>query len=157
MPLAGLENLTGTKIFVAVGEPASDTVSAWKALTYSEVVGAVSFGEWGDTTADVSEPTLSEGRVIHTNGMADGGEVAIAVQHRATDAGSALIKTNGGNNTLMSVRKVYASGDVELATGLFSAIRQRAAAGDSVRGYTAAFRSNTKVKEVTAAAWTAAA
>lgn len=155
MPLAGLENMSGTKIFVALGEPSAMTVTAAKALTFQEVVGAVSFGEWGDQTADVSEPTLSENRVIHTNGRADGGEVALAVQHRTTDAGSALIKTNGGANTLMTVRKVYASGDVELAVGLFSAIRFRGAAGDAIRGYTSSFRVNSRVAEITAAAWTA--
>ena len=155
MPLAGLENLTGTRIYVALGEPANNLVATWKAMTWQEVVGAVSFGEWGDTETNVSEPILSEGRVIQTNGMKSGGEVPVAIQHRTTDAGSALIKTNVGTNVLMSVRKVYASGDVELATGLFSGRRMRQAAGDAIRGFTTSFRNNTALTEFTAAAWTA--
>lgn len=153
MPLAGLENMSGTRIYIAAGEPANNTVATVKAMTWQEVVGAVSFGEWGDDHADVSEPILSDNRVIHTNGRADGGNVAVAVQHRTTDAGAALIKTNAGTNNLVTVRKVYASGDIEWGTGVFSGRRFRGAAGDAVRGFTTNFRVNTKIEEVTAAAW----
>lgn len=157
MPLAGLENTTGSKIFVAAGEPAAYTDSGFKAMTYSEVVGTTRFGEWGNTNADVSEGLLSENQVIHTNGTGDGGEVPIAVQHRTVDAGAAILLEKAGTNDLVTIRKVYPSGDSEMAVGIISGARFREASGDSVRGFTVNARINTKVRTATAAAWAAAA
>ena len=153
MPLAGLESTTGVTIAVVAAEPATYDGAGYAALTFVPIVGMVSFGEWGDESNDVAEPLLSEGRNIHTNGLLDGGSVAMAIQHRTTDAGSDIIKTNGGTNTLISVKKTYASGDVEVATGVVSAFKQRAAENDAVRGYTCNLMVNTAVLEFTAAAW----
>lgn len=156
MPLAGLESLTGTTIEVVVGEPATFDAAGYKALSWAQVVGTVSFGEWGDTENDVAEPLLSAGRNIHQNGLSDGGEVSISVQHRDTDAGSDIIKANGGSNTIVSIKKTYASGDVECATGVLSSHRQREGSNDTVRGYTSTARINTQVYEFDSAAWAAA-
>lgn len=152
MPLAGLESTTGTTIYVSAAEPATHDVGGFEDLTWTEVVGVVSFGAWGDESNDISEPLLSEGRTIHQNGLVDGGSVPVVVQHRTTDAGSDIIKANAGSNTIMSVKKVYAeSGDGEYASGVFSARKQREASNDSVRGYTCNFMANTSVVEATAA------
>lgn len=93
---------------------------------------------------------MSEGRNIHQKGVKDGGEVAMTVQHRETDAGSALIKTNAGSNAIISFKKEYVSGDVEYATGVVGSPRQREATQTSIRGYTATARINTAVLEVAA-------
>lgn len=156
MPLAGLESLTGTTIEVVVGEPLTYDAAGYKALSWAQVVGTVSFGEWGDTQNDIAEPLLSAGRNIHLNGLTDGGEATISVQHRDTDAGSDIIKTNGGSNTIISVKKTYSNGDVECATGIFTSPRYREASNDSVRGYTAIARINTEVYAFDAATWGAA-
>jgi len=115
MPLAGLESTTGTTIEVFAGEPATFDIAGYKALAMVKVIGVVTFGEWGDGNEDVSEPLLSEGRVIHTNGTADGGEVEISVQYRDTDAGSDILIANAGSNDPISIKKVYRSGDTEFA------------------------------------------
>lgn len=150
MALAGLENTTGTKTFVAIGEPATFDAAGYAALTWVKVVGVVSFGEWGDSENDISEPLLEDGRVIHTNGVKDGGEVAISIQHRDTDAGYSLIKDNSGGDQIVSIKKEYKSGDIEYAAGVFTSPKQRAASGDSVRGVSVMARINTAVLEVAA-------
>lgn len=151
MALAGLESTTGTTISVVAGEPATFNLAGYKAMTFVPVVGVVTFGAWGDDNEDVAEPLLSEGRVIHTNGTADGGEVEISVQHRTTDAGSAVIQTNAGTNEAVSIRKLYKSGDVEFATAVISSAKYREAAGNAVRGYTVMARVNTALVKATAA------
>lgn len=156
MPLAGLENTTGTTVYVASGEPTTYDIAGYQALNWEKVVGVVSFGEWGDSENDVSEPLLSEGRVIHTNGTKDGGEVSISIQHRTTDAGADLIKANSGGDAPVSIMKVYASGEGEIATGVFTSPKQREAGNDTVRGFTTMARVNTAVIEATAAEVTAA-
>lgn len=150
MAVAGLESLTGTIIEVAVGEPATEDASGYSSLSWERVVGVVSFGEWGDTENDVNEPLLTEGRVIHMNGASDGGEATISIQHRTEDAGAALIKANSGGNQIMSVRKTYPSGDQEAAYGVFTSPKYREASNDSVRGWTAILRVNSKVTEIPA-------
>jgi|GEM_PF-959919 len=151
MALAGLESTTGTKIYVVAGEPATFDLAGYKALTPVQVVGVVTFGAWGDDNEDVSEPLLAEGRVIHTNGTADGGEVEISVQHRTTDAGSDIILANAGTNEAISIKKEYKSGDVEFATAVISSAKYREAAGNAVRGYTVMARVNTALVKATAA------
>lgn len=157
MPLAGLESLTGAIIEVAVGEPATNDAAGFKAMTWVQVVGVVNFGEWGDTENDVTEPLLSAGRVIHTNGVSDGGEATIAIQYRDADAGADVIRDNSGGNQLVSIKKTYPeSGDVECATGVFTSPRHREASNDSVRGFTSIARINTAVFEFDSATWAAA-
>ena len=151
MALAGLESTTGTKIFVVGGEPATFDAAGFGAMTITaQVVGVVTFGAWGDDNEDVSEPLLGEGRVIHTNGTADGGEVEISVQHRTTDAGSDILLANAGTNDPVSIKKVYKSGDIEYATAVISGAKQREAAGNAVRGYTVMARVNSAVVSVSA-------
>lgn len=151
MSLIGLENTTGTTISIVAAVPASETLAAYEALSYEQIVGVVTFGAWGDTEEDVSEPILSDDRLIHTNGVADGGTTPIAVQHRATDAGSDVVYANGGSNTAVTIKKLYSSGDAEYATGIISSPRQRSAESSSIRGYTFNLMANTKVFRATAA------
>jgi hypothetical protein len=151
-----LENLTGSKIYVAVGAPAAFTVSAFKALAWAELVGVVTFGEWGDTLADVSEALVGEGRILHSNGVADGGEVAISLQHRSPDAGRDILDA-AARDDVISFRKTYnVSGDHEMAYGVVSTGRQRAYGNDAIRGKTVVLRVNSTVLEATAAEYTAA-
>ncbi len=151
MSIIGLENTTGTKIFIAAALPASETLADYEALTMDQIIGVVSFGAWGDTEEDVSEPILAEDRLIHTNGVADGGEVAIAVQHRTVDAGRDLINLQGGTNTLVTVKKLYKSGDAEYGSGVITSPRQRDATTSSTRGFNFMLRVNTGILKATAA------
>jgi hypothetical protein len=152
MALAGLENTTGTKIYVTLGEPTAYTAAALATLGgWEQVVGVVTFGEWGDQETDVNEPLLAEGRVIHTTGVADGGSVAISIQTRDTDDGADIIKAAGGTNEAVTILKVYKSGDGEVATGVFMSPKFRDASGNSVRGYSVSAMLNTGVVELIAA------
>ncbi|MGB1388671.1 MAG: hypothetical protein ACPG61_07265 [Paracoccaceae bacterium] len=151
MPLAGLESTTGTTIAVVAAEPATYDLAGFEALTFVPVVGVVTFGSWGDENEDVNEPLLAEGRVIHTVGTADGGSVEISVQHRTTDAGSDILRANGGTNTLVSIKKTYASGDAEYGVAVISAAKFREASSNSVRGYTCMAMLNSGILEATAA------
>ena len=148
MALAGLESTAGTATYVAVGEPTDYTAANLANLTWEKVVGVVTFGEWGDTESDVTQPLLEDERVIHTNGVSDGGEVPITIQYRTTDAGSDLIIANSGDNAAVSVMKVYKSGEGEVATGIFTSPRYVEASGDSVRGYRTNLRVNSAVTEL---------
>lgn len=145
MALAGLQNLTGTELYVATGEPATYDVAGYEALSWEKVVGLVSIGAWGDSFADVNEPLLSEGRVVHTAGNADGGEVAVAIQFRDTDAGRDILRTNAGQNAAVALKKVYPNGDGEYAVAYIGGIQSREATNDSVRGEEVTAWVNTEV------------
>ena len=150
MALAGLESTAGTATYISAAEPAGYSAAELAALTWEKVVGVVSFGEWGDSENDVTQPLLEEERVIHTNGVSDGGEVPISVQYRTTDAGSDIILANSGDNVTVTVLKVYKSGMGEVASGVLTSPRYVEASGDSVRGYRTSLRVNTAVTELSA-------
>lgn len=146
----GLEATNGTKVFVASGLPATEDLAGFEALDWKEVKGAVSFGEWGDTQADIAEPTLSENRNIHVHGSRDGGEVELVVQHRDNDEGAQLLKDNDGSDTHISFKKLYKSGDAEYGYGLATSPKYRPNATNSVRGFRLMARMNSGVTEATA-------
>lgn len=156
MPLTGIENTTGVQIHIAVGEPTDYTAANLALLTWAEWVGVVSFGEWGDVEADVSEPALRDDRVIHTNGIADGGTTAIVSQYRTTDAGWDIADANSGGNQLVTILKKYTSGESEVATGILSSARQRPADGNTIRGRTNNFMVNSVVTELSSSDTTTA-
>ena len=145
-----LESLTGTKIYFSTGTLATEDADGYEAATWSHFVGCTSFAEWGDTSNDVSEPTLSEGRVQHANGVLDGGEVSIGGRTEAGDTGAAILITNAGTNTVVLIKKLYLSGDAEYAYGVIGSLLQREAVSDGVRGFTATARINSKVLPVAA-------
>lgn len=155
--LAGLESTTGTKIHVAVGEPATYDKAGYKTLFASanQVMGVVTFGQWGDTFNDIQEGLLSEARMLHFNGSADGGEVSVMVQNLTTDAGRDALLANNGTNDLVTIYKFYASGDVEAAVGIVAGTRKNEAGQDTVRGQEFTIRINTAVSEFDAATWSA--
>ena len=146
-----LQSLTGTTISISTSTPATEDQLGYEALTYEDIIGVVSFGEWGDTQNDVSEPRLSSGRVIHNNGVKDGGEVTISVQTDPADTGAVTLKATAGTQTSVTIRKRYVNGDAEYAQGVISSVRFREAVNDGIRGFSTTLRVNTAVFEVLSA------
>lgn len=155
MSLAGLENTSTLKLYVAVGLPSDYTAANLASLTWQEVAGFVDVGPWGGQNAVVSEPNLSQGVMTKTSGLFDGGTVPVTVQHLTTDAGGDLIKDNAGS--AMTVIKKYLSGESEVTSGQFSDPQFRGGGGGAQnRGYISQFYVSERITELSAADTTTA-
>lgn len=149
--ISGLETLSGTKVLISPNLPASEDAAGYKGVTgWVEFTGLATWGEWGDEESDVPVKFLGTGRILHLNGLKDGGEVEFTVHYVDDDPASDLVKANEGSRTQFSVKKMYASGDSEFSYGMFTSPKYAAEDGDNVRGYRGRFRSNGKVVAATA-------
>ncbi|HBT01654.1 MAG TPA: hypothetical protein DEB47_17760 [Citreicella sp.] len=151
MALAGLQSTNGTKIYIAAALPVDYTAANLALLTWEQIIGIVSFGSWGDQPNPISEPLLAEGREMSVNGIARPANPAIAIQHRTTDAGFDIVKTNAGTQVSVTILKVYADGAGEVASGQLSPLATRDATGNTVRGDTLTMMVNTAVARLSAA------
>lgn len=132
----GLESTTGTTIYVSTDPLTSCDAADYAGIVWTKITGVVTFPEWGDEHADITEGLLSENRVYHTAGPADAGGGSISIQYRDDDTGADILYAENGANTDVHILKVYKSGTGEASTGRVMSAKQRAADQGAVRGTT---------------------
>lgn len=76
-----------TKAYIASALPASDTLSAYQALTWTQIKGIVSIGSLGFTHAMIEVPDLESGITQQIKGAETGQTANIAFRHVPSDAG----------------------------------------------------------------------
>lgn len=132
----------GTKLKIATGKPATEDQVGYGALTWVEIGGVVSLPERGDTSEDITEPTLRDGRNEHFNGLIDGGELAIPMKFIEADAGQAIILANATSNTTYSFQEVDIDGEAHFYYGRIGQLVRREATTSSNKGNIATVRVN---------------
>ncbi|MBP8062387.1 MAG: hypothetical protein KAY29_00815 [Brevundimonas sp.] len=75
---------------------AAATVSAYAALTWVEIGGVESIGEFGDAAGQITFTGLSDGRVQKLKGAFDAGDIAVAAAWAPRDAGQIAARTAAG-------------------------------------------------------------
>lgn len=73
-------NDIGTKLFIATGLPVAFTEASYKLLTWVEIKGLVSIGEFGDDHETISVPDLTGGRNKIIKGAKAGATCPVAVR-----------------------------------------------------------------------------
>ena len=88
-----------SKLYIAAAEkPPIQDQAGYESLTYVEIGLVMNIPAMGDTHADIPIDTLSEGRVLHVIGSADGGAAELTHATLSGDPGqAALIAVNGSN------------------------------------------------------------
>jgi hypothetical protein len=89
---------TGWKLYISAPSPATDTLSEYEALTWTEVKEIENLGDFGDESSAVTFASLSDARVRKLKGARDAGTMAIVVGRDPLDPGQqamiAAEKTN---------------------------------------------------------------
>lgn len=127
---------------IAEGKPATEDQIGYDALTWTEAEGVISLPQRGDTTADVSEPTLKDGRVEHFNGAKDGGVLEIPIKYIEGDAGQAILVANAGSNTVYSFEEIDPEGDAHFYYGRIQSVQRREATPNSFKAYIVTIAAN---------------
>ena len=125
----------GTVFKVSAAKPASHDQTGYDALTWTAVGGVVSLPERGDAVEDVSEPTLTDGRVEHFNGVKDGGVLSIPIKYIEGDAGLAILKAGAGTNTVHSFQEIHPDGEATFYYGRIKQLMRRESTPSSFKGY----------------------
>lgn len=72
----------GTKFYYCTtASPTADTLSEYAALTWVELTGVETIGEFGDTAQAVTFNLLAEGRVRKLKGAKDAGDITVSCVH----------------------------------------------------------------------------
>lgn len=83
----------GTKFYYcATPAPTADTISEYAALTWVELTGVETIGEFGDAAQAVSFTLLAEGRVRKLKGARDAGDIQVQCAHDPLSASQAAVK-----------------------------------------------------------------
>lgn len=134
-----------SQIAVVAAQPATTDAAGFAALTYVTVGKIVTWGQMGDTSEDVSEDLLGEGRREHSNGLLDGGEVSFALLSAASDPGRTIIMAKNNTNDTCSVRITKPNGQVSYAFGLFANMREREMSSSTKIGMDGVMRVNSRL------------
>lgn len=102
----------GTTIDISAGIPASQNVTGYAALTYTNIGGVEQLGAIGATTAKVEFQPLKGAKEKH-KGSTDYGTLTPSLAHDKADAGQTLLRTacEPDNNALYAFRVTYPNGD----------------------------------------------
>ena len=145
-----MSNYIGATLSVAASTPATDTGSAFAALSgMAEIGKIVDISEIGDTHEDLTSNLLKTGRTDHSNGTKDGGEVTVTVEYAVgdNDAGLAIIKAGAGGTTEHSFEIADPDGETFYMRGVIANFRHRARSTSNKKGFTFVFRVNSAVIE----------
>ncbi|MGA0604858.1 phage tail tube protein [Phenylobacterium sp. VNQ135] len=84
---------SGTKFYYCTtAGPTAATVSQYAALTWVELTGVETIGEFGDSSQSVTFNLLSEGRVRKLKGARDAGDVQVVCAHDPLSSSQAAMK-----------------------------------------------------------------
>jgi hypothetical protein len=108
----GIMTSTGVRIFVSSQLPASQSLSAYEALTWQEVNDVTTVPAYGPQTQVVTHEPLSTGVTQKFGGFTNFGSVAIEAAYNYVSTGQALLRVNGLQpNQQIAVRISYADSD----------------------------------------------
>lgn len=81
-----IASTSGAKIYIGPVTPAA-SVSAYAALSYTEIKDVESISEFGDQSSPVTFTSLTDGRVRKRKGTKDAGDVTVVCANNALDPG----------------------------------------------------------------------
>lgn len=110
-----VKTASGTKIYIGPQiTDATDTAGEFAALTpYVEVKEVESYGDFGDSAADVTFTSVGDARVRHAKGARDAGTITLTVGRDPLDPGQLALKAAERTNKEYAVRVVVPEGPTD--------------------------------------------
>lgn len=135
----------GSTLAVAVGKPATEDATTYKALAWSDIGKIISIGEVGDSSEDVTIPLLETGRTVHVNGVQDIGDIAITAEFDSDDARQTLMRGASGTNTSYSFRVRDADNNEQYFNAVVADYRVTERTASSFKGIMFAIRGQSAI------------
>lgn len=128
--------------YVVVGRPATEDQAGYGALNWVRLQGVVSMPTYGDLYADITEPTLDDGRVEHGGGQVDGQTIQIPIKYIESDPGQVLLAANADGQTTISFQDVDRDNVATYFFGRLLGFQRREKTTSSFKGFIATFAIN---------------
>ena len=134
----------GIKLKMATGKPNTMTQADLGTLTWTDLAGVVTLPQRGDSSEDISEPTLADGRIEHAPGILDGGVREIPIKHVEGDAAQAALLAAAGTNASFTLQEVDPDGEAHFYYGRVMSMQRRESTGSTFKGYILTFGVNSE-------------
>lgn len=108
----------GTVVSVSAAAPATFDKAGYEALSFSEVTGVASIGEFGPSYEILNHVDLKDGITQKAHGALNYGDPALQYRVIEADAGQGIIETALTTRATISVKIERASGVVEYVQAL---------------------------------------
>lgn len=156
MPLSNIYTPAGAKVSIASSQatqPADAT--AYAGLTWTEIKGLQTIGEYGDESAAVTGAIIGDARTRKAKGARDAGTLALTAAHWPDDPGqAALIAAEGTNNNypirIVVPNRINATGtdEIDYFVGLVMSKRLNLGSNDTIVSRTFSVAVNSAITEV---------
>jgi hypothetical protein len=154
--MARLYTASGTKVFIApaqASEPAN--AAAYAALTWTEITGIESVGEFGDESSIVTGAAIGDGRINKAKGARDAGGMSLVVFPDPEDDGQLALIAAEATNLYYPIKveepnKLTGGGTngIDYFMGLVSSKRKNIGNNDNIVRRTFNIAVTSKVTEV---------
>lgn len=128
------EPMIGTTVSIVAAVPASESGSAYAALSWIEIGNVIELPEFAQNATDNTLTLLKTGVIQHYNGARGIDPFDISYVTDLADAGQDLIRANYNGATEVSIRIVYTSGETKYLQAVLGNLRQMPATVDSYAG-----------------------
>lgn len=105
MPVSA-QSAAGAKVYIGPVTAAA-TVSAYAALSYTEIGGIESVSEFGDAAGQITFTGLSDGRVQKLKGAYDAGDITVVAAWGPRDAGQIAARTAAGTKFGYAIKVTF--------------------------------------------------
>lgn len=156
MALSNIYTAAGAKVYIAPSQatqPADAT--AYAGLTWTEIKGLQTIGEYGDESSAVTGAIIGDSRQRKAKGARDAGTLALTCAHWPDDAGqAALVAAEGTNNNyplkIVVPNRLNATGtdEIDYMVGLVMSKRLNLGSNDTIVSRTFSVGINSAITEV---------
>lgn len=140
----------GTTLSISATAPATEDQAGYEALTFTQVGGVISVGEFGDSYEAAAYTLLETGRTTTTKGAVSGGTAAVVYIPDSADAGQIIVDAGLDLDSDYSFEVVRPDGLTEYMQGRIMSRPNSSAEASSVRQRTFSIAVNTATVEVSA-------
>jgi hypothetical protein len=156
MPLSNIYTAAGAKVFIAPSQAATPAdATAYAGLTWTEIKGLQTIGEYGDESAAVTGAIIGDARTRKAKGARDAGTLALTAANWPDDPGqAALVAAEATNNNypfkIVVPNRVNASGTdgIDYMVGLVMSKRLNLGSNDTIVTRTFSVAVNSAITEV---------
>ena len=100
------QSAAGAKVYIGPVTAAA-TVSAYAALSYTEIGGVESISEFGDAAGQITFTGLGDNRVQKLKGPYDAGDITVVAAWGPRDAGQIAARTAAGTKFAYAIKVVF--------------------------------------------------
>lgn len=134
----------GTRVYISLSKPATEDITGYAALTWTEIGGLSSWPATGTKSETLSQPDLADGFNRKAHGAKDGGGGTAQCRVIEADAGQQACETAADTEADVSFKVVRKTGRIEYSYGIINGVTTNESSTNNVYGLSIDFGISSK-------------